>query len=63
MQHEMQMASCHAAMPCHSPANECEKRDEINWDDIHVYGGGFQCPTGDAALGGTGEKKHASGAY
>ena len=33
------------------------------WDDIHVYGSGFQCPTGDAALGGMGEKKHASGAY
>ncbi len=27
VQHEMQMASCHAAMPYHSPANECEKRD------------------------------------
>ena len=29
VQHEMQMASCHAAMPYHSPANECEKRDEL----------------------------------
>ena len=63
VQHEMQMASFYAAMPFHSHPNECERRDEIIWDDIHVSGGGFQCPTGDAALGGMGEKKHASGAY
>ena len=62
MQHEMQMASFYAAMPYHSFANVREKRDdEIN--HIHVSGGGFQCLTGDAALGATGEKKLASGAY
>ena len=59
VQHEMQMASFYAAMPYHSPADECEKKDEIIWDDIHVSGVG----TADATLGATGEKKHASGLY
>ena len=63
VQHEMQMASFYATMPFHSHPNECERRDEIIWDDIHVSGGGFQCPTGDDVLGATGEKKHSSGVY
>ena len=63
VQHEMQMASFYAAMPNHSPADECEKKDEIIWDDIHVSGGGFQCLTGNSVLGATGKKKNVSGVY
>jgi hypothetical protein len=63
VQHEMQMASFYATMPYHSLGLGLgEKRDDVS-NHIHVSGGGFQCPTGYAALGATGETKLASGAY